>query len=194
DALPTSPMDAVQLMNELLRAGDRASLFDAGRLVFGGKARHHEQIIEVLKPYITESRLRRINEVVEGRTRTVVPVIEGLANTGNVSAVIRTAEALGYQDLHVVIREKPYKHSRRTTQGAQKWLDIRVWDRPETCARALKEKGYHIVAMHLDEDAVPIDSIDFTKPVALVFGNERDGLTPEMVRLADQTCIIPMSG
>lgn len=187
-------MDAVQLMNELLLAGGRTSLFDAGRLVIDGKARQHEQIIEILKPYLTDSRLQRISEVVEGRTRTVVPVIEGLANTGNVSAVMRTSEALGFQDFHVVIREKPYKHSRRTTQGAQKWLDIHVWDRSETCARALKEQGFQIIAMHLDEEAVAIDSIDFTQPVALVFGNERDGLSPEMLQLADQHCMIPISG
>jgi tRNA (guanosine-2'-O-)-methyltransferase len=153
-----------------------------------------ETILERLGPLLTEERKRRIDEVIAGRTRTVVPVIDGLANQGNVNAVMRTAEALGFQQLHVIERGMPHKSSARTSQGAEKWLDLNYWDDAAALARSLREDGYRILATHLDETAVPISEVDFTRKTALVFGNELAGLSPEMLALSDQRVIVPMSG
>lgn len=162
--------------------------------------KHHQAlspdiIIERLLPYLTEQRIERIQSVVAKRSRNVVTVIEGLINLGNVSAVMRSAEALGFFDFHIVEGEHTrFKNSARTSQGAEKWLNVSRWPTATACVSNLKARGFTLVATHLDDTSVPIDTIDFTRPTALIFGNEQDGVSSEMLALADHRCIIPMAG
>ncbi len=152
------------------------------------------EIIRQLTPFLSPERMARLTDVISRRTATVVTVIEGLINLGNVSAVMRSAEALGFHKFHIIEGDTPFKNSQRTSQGADKWLDVSRWSTPAACIPALQSQGYNVVATHLDEIAVNIDEIDFTKPTALVFGNEADGVSNELLELADQRCIIPMAG
>lgn len=154
------------------------------------------EVIQQLRAHLTERRRERIAEVVAGRTKRLVPVVEGLVNTGNVSAVMRSAEALGCQALHVVCGagEQRFKRSKRTSQGAQKWLDLVRWEEAEACAAHFQERGVQVVATALAPDAVPIAEIDFSRPTALVFGNEEGGVSPAMREAADRTCIVPLPG
>lgn len=186
--------DAATKMKALLAAAhppaDRADPF-----VIDGERLAPERVVAMLRPVMTEARLARIEAVVAERTNAVVPVVEGLVNTGNVSAVMRSAEALGYQSFHVVKGEhERFKHSARTSRGAEKWLDLYRWEAPGPCVEYLHAGGYRVVAMHLDEDGVPIDALDFTEPTALVFGNEERGVSPAMLEAADRSCIVPLSG
>ena len=153
-----------------------------------------EFIVEHLEQYVSEQRRARIEAVIENRTNTVVPVIEGLANSGNISAVMRSAEAMGLHRLHIIENNDHFKHSERTSKGAEKWLVVQKWVTPEECVSHLHNEGYKIVVTHLDDTAVPIQKIDFTQPTAFVFGNEKSGASEEMLSLADQRCIIPMNG
>lgn len=147
-----------------------------------------------LAPFLSAERRERIEAVLDERTYAVATVVEGLANSGNVSAVMRTAEALGFQRFDVVTGAAPYKHSRRTTQGAQKWLDVHVWETPRDCVLALREAGYRIVVTHLDDTALPVERFDFTRKTALVLGNELNGISPAMLELSDARCVVPMAG
>ena len=151
-------------------------------------------VIDGLRPYLTEERMQRLEAVVRERTETVCTVVEGLVNRGNVSAVMRSAEALGFHRFHVIEGGEKFKNSPRTSQGAEKWLDVRTWPSPAACAAHLKAAGYTIAVTHLDATAVPIDALDFTRRTALVFGNEAGGISPDMLALADVRCIIPMVG
>jgi tRNA (guanosine-2'-O-)-methyltransferase len=154
-----------------------------------------DEMIERLRPHLTRERMERIETVVAHRTQTVVTVIEGLINFGNVSAVMRSAEALGFYRFHIIESEATrFKNSPRTSQGAEKWLDVEQWTSPAACATALKKQGYTLVATHLDETSVAIDAIDFTRPTALIFGNEAEGVSADLLALADRHCIIPMAG
>lgn len=194
--MPEPFEEAAREMESLLAAA-RQPLIDNEAFTIAGQRLAPERIVEILSPLMTEARLARIDAVLAGRTYTVVPVVEGLINTGNVNAVMRSAEALGYQGFHIITNDADstrYKSSARTSQGAEKWLDVRLWPTPASCAKHLKAEGYHIVATYLDEDAVPISDIDFTQKTALVFGNELQGITPKMREVADQTCIVPMEG
>ena len=185
-------LDAETKMVELLTEAEAP---EADRFVVDGQRLTPEQVIEILEPVMRAERLERIREVVAQRTRTVVPVVEGLVNTGNVSAVMRSAEGMGYQDFHVVKgQNERFKHSERTSRGAEKWIDLTRWEAPEPCVDFLHAAGYTVVATHLDDEAVSIDTIDFTEKTALVFGNEKDGISPAMQEAVDQTCIIPMAG
>ena len=166
-----------------------------------GKRLRPADVVRLLEAHLTERRRARIAEVVGARTKRLVPVVEGLVNTGNVSAVMRSAEALGCQALHVVEGEgdQRYKRSKRTSQGAEKWLDLVRWPGPETCAAHFREHSidgarFQLVVTALTEHAVPIAEIDFTRPTALVFGNEEGGASEAMLQVADAACVVPLPG
>lgn len=151
------------------------------------------QLIGLLADQMTDRRRERIDEVIDGRTYDVATVFDGPYDRGNVSAVIRTAEGLGFGPLHVVETQEEFKEANRVTQGADKWLDIFKWKTPGECVGHLKDQGYRICATHL-EASTPIDQIDFSQPTAMVFGNERDGVSEEVLEASDVRCIIPMPG
>ena len=180
-------------IERLLAGAGPASLLSPDRFVVGGRRLAPEQITALLAPYLTPERRDRIERVLEGRTYTVATVVEGLVNTGNVSAVMRTAEGLGFGAFHVVTGDVRYKRSERTSQGADKWLDVWKWPTPAACAAYLRALGYRIAVTHL-EAAVPIDEVDFTQKTALVLGNEQAGVSDEMLALADVRCRVPMQG
>lgn len=151
------------------------------------------RVLELLAAFVSEERRTRIREAVEGRTYSVASVIEGVFNRGNVNAVMRTAEGLGFQAFHILRYAARFKHSPRTALGADKWLDVWRWDTATACVGYLHSRGYRIVATH-PEASAPLSEFDFTRPTALVFGNETDGVSEAMLRLADARCTIPMSG
>lgn len=151
------------------------------------------EVIETLGPLLLDARRARIAEVVAGRTCSVVPVMESLYDRGNVSAVLRSAEALGYQVVHNIDTSLKFKEAIRVTQGAEKWLDVNVWEDTETCLRRLKAQGYRILATHFDH-ARPLDDIDFSTPAAIVFGNEKDGISDTVLEAADERIVLPMVG
>ena len=153
-----------------------------------------EFIVEHLEQYVSEQRRSRIEAVLNQRSNTVVPVIEGLANSGNVSAVMRSAEAMGFHQFHIIENNDHFKHSERTSKGAEKWLMVQKWTTPKECVEYLHQKQYKVVVTHLDDTAVPIQEINFTQRTAFVFGNEKAGASEDMLRLADQRCVIPMNG
>ncbi len=161
--------------------------------VIEGESFSAEEVIRGLTPLLLPERRARIAEVVVGRTYTVVPVMEGLYDRGNVSAVLRSAEALGYQGVHIIESSKKFKEARQVTQGAQKWLDIDVWAETTPCIARLRELGYRVLATSL-EGAEPIEDFDFDTPTALVFGNEKDGVSEELLELADARVVVPMPG
>ena len=151
-------------------------------------------IIEVMNGHIGEVRREKILRAVAERTYTVVPVTEGLYDRGNVSAVMRTAEALGYQAMHIIETSKRFKKANRVTQGADKWLDVTRWDDTQSCIDHLRAKGYRIVVTHMSDTAKPIDAVSFTQPTAVFFGNEKEGVSPELIAQADDCVMIPMTG
>ncbi len=178
----------------LLRQARERPLMERFPLEVAGRRLTAADVVRHLRPFVTERRRRRIDAVIAGRTYQLAPVVEGLTNVGNVGAVMRSAEALGCQAFHVVTTGGRYKQSERTSQGAEKWLDLWRWPSAEACAEHLRTRGYRLVAMHLDADAVPIDALDFTQRTALVFGNERDGVSEAMLDACDRTCAVPTGG
>ena len=154
-----------------------------------------EEAIALLESRISPERRERIAEVVAQRTYSIVTVCDNLYDTGNMAAVMRSAEAMGIQEFHSINLQSKFKRSARITAGADKWLDFHMWRKRKTCVEHLKERGYRIVATQLSEDCVEIGEIDFTEaPTAIVFGNERDGVSEEVLEASDIRCILPMLG
>jgi tRNA (guanosine-2'-O-)-methyltransferase len=145
--------------------------------------------------FLLPERRARIDEVVAGRTRTLTLVLEAFADPQNVNAVVRTAEALGLQELHVVEGpQKRWDRNKKISQNADKWLDVVRWKGTAECLSALRDRGFRVYATHLDGEALPLQSLSFAEPVALVLGNEHRGVSAEALALADERFVIPMSG
>ncbi len=148
----------------------------------------------LLSPILTDERKDRIEHVLSNRTHNFVPVLEHIFDRGNVNAVMRSAEAFGFYNFHIIEKEQAtYKESNRITKGTHKWLDINVSSSTKETITHLKDRGYKVYCTDL-ESARPLDQIDFSQPTALVFGNERDGVSAEMKDLSDGNCILPMQG
>jgi tRNA (guanosine-2'-O-)-methyltransferase len=102
---------------EALLALARQAGVDPAEMTFAGRPLDPAQVVALLEPHLSDRRRARIEDVLDGRTYTVATVVEGIVNTGNVNAVMRTAEALGYQGFHIITGDAVYKDSRRTSVG-----------------------------------------------------------------------------
>ncbi len=152
------------------------------------------QIIEALHEHMTVERVARLNEVVASRSLHVVSVLENIYDQGNISAVMRSSEAFGFMGMYLI--DKPgakFKAANRVTKGADKWLDVRSFSSPKDSVKDLKARGYQIWATDLNTPH-SIDTLDWSKPHAIVLGNEKDGVSDEMKSLCDGTFRIPMLG
>ena len=153
-----------------------------------------QNIVEVLTPLLTEERLNRIETVVQGRTYNVAPILEHIYDRGNVSAVMRSAEAFGFFNFNIIEpKDGKFKTSQRVAAGSEKWLDVKKHSSSRECVEFLRQKNFQIFATHL-EASRPIQEIDFSVPTAIVLGNEKDGVSSEMLDLVDGGVILPMYG
>ncbi|MFQ5555443.1 MAG: TrmH family RNA methyltransferase [Acidimicrobiia bacterium] len=191
--MPSDPVVAAREMERLLRRGPRTT-FDPAWFRFGDIVLAPERVRQILLPHVTERRLRRIEEILDHRTYSLAVAVEGMVDSGNVSALMRTAEAFGVQAFHAIDTALSYKHSRRTSQGAEKWLDRYRWASAADCIAFLRESGYRIIAAHLAAGATPAAEVAFDEPSVLIFGNELSGLSADLVEAADLTMTVPMVG
>lgn len=158
---------------------------------------HYELVLRLLSDQLTDERKKRIREVIEQRTFDVSVVCEGLYDKGNVSAVMRSAEAFGFAPFHVIEYSEKFKNSSRVTRGSEKWLEIQKWKSSSECISFLKKQQRQLIVTSLDA-TISIDDasdwIDFSKPCAVVLGNEKEGVSEEMLAAADYKIKIPMYG
>ncbi|MCI0571400.1 MAG: RNA methyltransferase [Myxococcaceae bacterium] len=145
--------------------------------------------------FLFETRKERIAQVVAGRTRTLTVVLDRLEDTFNMAAVLRTCEGLGIQEVHVIENpEVPFEPHPKVTQGCDKWLDIRTYGGFADCRAHLKERGFSVWASAVGEGARSLRELRFDGRVALVFGNERKGVSDDVLAGADGLFWIPMRG
>lgn len=144
---------------------------------------------------ITERRLQRMRTVLARRQPDLTVVIENVHDPHNISAVLRSCDAVGVASVHLVytFEEEP-ELSRVVSASAQKWLDIQRHGSISECYARLRDERFTIYATALREDCHELHDLDLTAPVALVFGNEQRGCSDEAVDLADGTMRIPMMG
>lgn len=155
-----------------------------------------ERVLAVIGPTLTRARRRRIDQVVAARTCAVAPLLEGLSDPGNVAAVLRSAEGLGFAAVHVVPAQgAPRERApNRVTQGAEKWLLTRYWDDSAAGVAGLRAAGYRVAAAVPGGRSIPLAQLDLSTPVAVAFGNERCGVSEFLAAAADELISIPMHG
>jgi tRNA (guanosine-2'-O-)-methyltransferase len=140
-------------------------------------------------------RKERIDRVVAQRTRTVTVVLDRLEDSFNMAAVLRTCEGMGLQDVHVIRNpEARFAPNSRVTQGCDKWLDLHIHRDFKTCAAVLKKNGYRVLASAIRPGATSLFELRFDTKIAMVLGNERFGVSEEVLEHADGTFWIPMRG
>jgi tRNA (guanosine-2'-O-)-methyltransferase len=145
---------------------------------------------------MTPERKNRITSVLSKRQGDLAVVLENVFDPHNISAVMRTADAVGVQDIYVLNTRIPRhrKWGAKSSSSAAKWLTVHQFDNAAECFSVLRERYSTILTTHLSSDAVSLHAIDFTRSIALVFGNEHSGVSDEIRALADGNFIIPQTG
>lgn len=145
---------------------------------------------------MTSERRQKLISVLNKRQNDITVVLENVFDPHNISAVMRTCDAAGVQDIYVLNTKIPQhkKWGAKSSSSAAKWLTIHQFDNAEECFSSLRKRYSTILTTHLSSDAVSLHSIDFTKSIALVFGNEHEGVSEEIRKSADGNFIIPQVG
>jgi tRNA (guanosine-2'-O-)-methyltransferase len=155
---------------------------------------HARDVEAILMPILTESRRKRIQDVSSLRCFDISVALEGLYDRGNISAVIRTGEGLGFSSFHVIETKEKFKEANRVTQGADKWVHIEKWKSTQDFIIQMRQQKKQILVTALSDKAKPLSEIDFLKPSVIVLGSEKEGVSDEILAAADEVIVIPMAG
>ena len=153
-----------------------------------------ENYLEYLETFISENRKEGFKRVLANRTKHFTVVCEDVYQLHNTSAVMRSCEVFGIQELNVVEQKFGKKIDKEIALGAEKWVDINRFSNIQDSINDLKARGYQIIATTPHENDCMLEDFDITKPSAIFFGTERHGLSEEVINQADGYLKIPMVG
>jgi tRNA (guanosine-2'-O-)-methyltransferase len=151
------------------------------------------EVVRLLGPLVTEARIARMREVLARRTRSLVPVLEDLADPHNGAAILRSADAFGCQEVHVIEDRHRFAVSHRVSRGTHRWLDLTHHPSTEACVAHLAERGYRVFVASMEGAYTPEDLAKVPR-AAVVFGNEHRGASEALRHAAHGTYRIPMHG
>lgn len=157
------------------------------------------QLIDFLSQFVIDERLNLFQGILKKRTRYITVVLEDIYQTQNASAVLRTCECFGLQDIHIIENQNPFKVNARVTLGSAKWLNLYRYNKEEnntiTALKRLKDDGYRIIATVPDPKATSLEQLDLSAgKAAIVFGSENPGISKFVAEMADERLTIPMQG
>ena len=163
------------------------------------KRNKEAQFLNFLTDYITENKRFKIDEVLKKRTRYVAVVLEDIFKEHNASAVVRTCECLGIQDLHIIQNRYEFNVNPDIVRGSSNWIDIIHYREPdinntEVCYLRLREQGYKVFATSTSLADTGLDDVTLNQKTAIVFGTELEGLSNYALENADGRVKIPMYG
>ena len=158
----------------------------------------NKELIEYLSGFVSENRRAKFDEVINNRTRHITIVLEDLYQPHNASAVLRSCDCFGIQDVHIIENKNRYTVNQDIALGSSKWLN-QVKYKEDTnntlaCIQALKKQGYKIIATSPHKNDCTIHELDISSKTALVFGTELKGISEEVLEHADGFVKIPMFG
>lgn len=157
-----------------------------------------KELIEYLSQFISETRRAKFDTVLNYRTRHITVVLEDLYQPHNASAVLRSCDIFGIQDIHIIENKNAYTVNKDIALGAPKWLNLHKYRKEDNnsldCIKKLKEQGYRIVATTPHEKDCNLEDLPIDKPLALFFGTELTGISDTVREHADEYVKIPMYG
>ena len=148
---------------------------------------------------MTDKRLARLTSVVNRRQLNFTVIMENVHDPHNISAVMRSCDAVGIAEVYVLhtekrLQERFFKLGHQSSAGTKKWINVQYFTETEACFKAVREKYDVIYATHMSKDAVELYDLDLTQSVALLFGNEHSGVSEEALTYADGNFLIPQMG
>ncbi|GGX30590.1 TrmH family RNA methyltransferase [Aquimarina muelleri] len=152
------------------------------------------KLLEYLESFLTSRRQGLCKKILNERTNYFTVAVEDVYQLHNTSAVIRSCDVFGIQNVHVIEEVNVKRIDREIAMGAQKWVDINRYDSTGNCVQALKNKGYQIVATTPHDNSKVLQDFDINKPAAFFFGREQQGLSDTVLNAADSKLHIPMVG
>jgi tRNA (guanosine-2'-O-)-methyltransferase len=164
------------------------------------EVKEEQQLVtNYLGEFISEKRKNLIEKVLSARTRYVTIVLEDIFQSQNMSAVIRTCECMGLQDVHIIEQSSSYSVNKKVIKGANKWMDLIQYknknsNSAEECFQRLKKDGYTIYVADPAPDGYAIEDLPLNSKIALVMGNELNGISSYATQHADGKVNIPMHG
>lgn len=142
----------------------------------------------------SDIRRERLDWVLAQRQPDLTVLAESLHKPRNFSAIVRTCDAVGLNDLHAVPDSDGLAIHWKTSQGAEKWVNVHSHDSLDSACGHLRERGFQLIAAHLSDQATDYRDLDYTVPTALIVGTELFGASPEALAAADHQVMIPMMG
>ncbi len=150
-------------------------------------------VCEALTPLLTSERIARIDQVIDARLASVAAVVEDTYDPHNAAATLRTCEALGLQELYVIEPGARFSAAKGVTRGAHRWLDLHRFADAASAVADLKARGFRVLAT-LPDAQLSIEDVPVDSPLAVVFGNEHDGVSPAVIAACDAAITVPMFG
>ena len=163
------------------------------------EAEKNQRLTAFFQQYVTDHKRDFIERVLAQRTRHITVVLEDIVQSQNASAVVRTCECLGLQDIHIIENQSKYGTNKKVLKGSHHWVDLirhkgRGRDNTQACFQYLRERGYRIVVTDPSPDGRSIWDMPVHQPLALVMGNELHGLSDSAQAHTDEKVHIPMVG
>lgn len=152
------------------------------------------ELLNYLEGFLTENRKEGFLRVLKNRTKHFTIAMEDVYQLHNTSAVMRSCEVFGIQELNVIEQKFGKRIDTEIAMGAQKWVDVFRYNSVQSCMDEMRAKGYQIIATTPHDESCFLHEFDITKPAALFFGTERDGLSQEVLDQSDGFLKIPMVG
>jgi tRNA (guanosine-2'-O-)-methyltransferase len=143
---------------------------------------------------MTPKRLQRINTMLDKRQPDLTVCMEGLHKSHNLAAVVRTCDAIGVSDVYAVWKSEEAEVRGGSAAGSQNWIDVHNYHKTADAIAAMKAQGMQILVTNLSDTAVDFREIDYTKPTAIILGQEKFGTSDVALALADQDIVVPMVG
>ncbi|MBL7951499.1 MAG: RNA methyltransferase [Flavobacteriales bacterium] len=157
-----------------------------------------QQLYEQLTQFVSPNKRELFDRIAPTRTRHVTVVLEDVYQSQNASAVVRTSDLVGLQDIHVIENKNAYQLNPDVTLGSSKWVDVHRFrthaDNTLACVEELKRKGYRVIATSPRSKNITPENIDLEQPMAFCFGTELTGLSETLMNAADEHLRIPMYG
>lgn len=148
-----------------------------------------------MRKFKTDERLQRIISTATARQFSLQVVMENIHDSHNVSAIFRTCDAVGVPKISLLYTFESFPRiSKTSSSSANKWIDVEKFTDTKNCYDKLHAQGFKVYASVLNKNAVSIYDIDFTQKIAIVFGNEKRGVSQEAEKFADESFYIPMRG
>jgi tRNA (guanosine-2'-O-)-methyltransferase len=158
----------------------------------------NKELISYLSQFISDTRRSKFDKVLEYRTRHITIALEDIYQPHNASAVLRSCDIFGIQDIHIIENKNAYTINKDIAMGSPKWLNLHKYRKEEnnslTCIKKLKDQGYRIIATTPHENDCLLENLKVDQPLALFFGTELTGISDTVREHADEFVRIPMFG